>query len=202
MNMHYNLPTISEILSKANVQYAEGCYIYGSRVYGTSDIESDWDILLISNEVTEETEISDDRLDIHVIPSSTFKDWVGINSIKAIECLFAPKWAILKDFKCVFYFNESGYRHEISKTASNSWVKAKKKIEQGDYKIGIKSAFHCIRIVDFGIQLSENGYIDFNSCDDIWDDLMSKKWSYDELKIKYKPIYNRKMSRFRELCKK
>jgi hypothetical protein len=89
-------------------------------------------------------------------------------------------FAIIKKYPMNFIIKENSLRHNISHYSSNSYAKSKKKIQQGDYYLGIKSLFHSLRMVDFGIQVSKNNSINFQSCNHIWEDLISKKWEWEE----------------------
>ena len=200
-------PSLSEICEAVgkHPKLVKGCYVFGSRVYGTSDTYSDWDIILIANAPSPEVEHRIGNLNVHVVVPDKFKEWVRVNHIKAIECLFAPKWAQIKPFECEFVFKEDSFRHNISHTVSNSWVKARKKIENGDYYIGIKSLFHSLRIASFGQQFSSLGKIDFGSMNYIWAEIISrdvdKEWEWMELKEKYQTIRNSLLTEFRKTAR-
>lgn len=182
-------------------------YIFGSRVYGTNNNDSDWDIIMVANNSVESTEIKNGLFNIHVYTPDKFKkdlDWHRINNL---ECIFAPNYAILKEeinYRKDFKLDISKLRHASSHISSNSWVKAKKKITiSNEYHIGIKSLFHSIRIPMFSKQIIENGnIIDFKSANYIWFDLIKKRYNWDELENKYKPVRNKVNSEFRSVSYK
>lgn len=86
----------------------------------------------------------------------------------------------------------------FSRTASNSFVKCKKKLAQGDTYIGLKSMFHSIRILDFGIQLATTNSIKFDSCNEIYYNLMELH-NWQDVKQYAKPIYNQKHTEFKKV---
>lgn len=194
-------PTLNDIIKEAKVHPSrvKGCYIFGSRVYGTSSEISDWDVILVCNTSATERELKSDLYNIHIIIPAVFEKLIKDNHVKAIECLFAPDWAVLKKFPCEFKLKMDSLRHNYSHTVSNSWVKCKKKLEQGDYYIGVKSIFHSIRIADFGIQFVKTGGINYESMNWLWDEIKTKEWTWEELKEKYQPLRNSKMTEFRML---
>lgn len=202
--MNNYIPTFDEICVAVNKrpEFIKGCYIFGSRVYGTASENSDWDIILVANASSPDVEYNVDKFNIHIIVPDLFEKLVRDNHIKAIECLFAPEWAQLKPYPIEFVFKPDSFRHNISHTVSNSWVKSKKKLDQGDYYIGIKSIFHCLRIASFGIQFSMKREIKFDYCNIYWRELSEKEWTWDQLKEKYQPLRNALLSVFRENCKK
>ena len=93
--------------------------------------------------VSPETEIKTDRFNIHVLTPDRFQDGLDQHNIRNIECIMAPDWAKLQEnhnFKFELMLNR--LRHSVSHMNSNSWVKCRKKLQQGDYYVGIKSIWH------------------------------------------------------------
>jgi predicted nucleotidyltransferase len=181
--------------------------VFGSQVYDTANKDSDWDIIMVANNSVESTEIRKGLFNIHVYTPDKFKKDLEWHRINNLECIFAPDWSKLKEtiyYKKDFKLDIAKLRHATSHISSNSWVKAKKKITLSDeYHIGIKSLFHSIRIPDFSNQIIEFGYIkDFNSSNHIWYDLLTNRYNWDELEIKYKPVRNKIMSDFRSVSYK
>lgn len=199
-----NIPTFEEVYTAVgkHPKLIKGCYIFGSRVYGTASESSDWDIILVANAPSPDVEYNVGKFNIHIIVPDLFEKLVRDNHIKAIECIFAPQWAQLKPYPIEFVFKPDSFRHNVSHTVSNSWVKCKKKLEQGDYYIGIKSLFHSLRIAGFGIQFTMSREIKFDYYNIYWKELSEREWSWEELKEKYQPIKNAKMTVFRQYCKK
>src|SRR5690606_20681238 len=101
-----------------------------------------------------------------------------------------------------FKLDKSKLRRSISGTSSNSFVKCKKKLRQGDYYIGKKSLFHSLRILGFGIQIALTGkivnYSAYNHYLDMIMDKNTNDWS--EYQKVFKPIFNHKKSEFRRLA--
>jgi len=213
------IPTAEEIISASGLHPSRVfcIYIFGSRVYGTSGSNSDWDIIMVANNSVESTELPGLKrglYNIHVYTPKKFKEDLEWHRINNLECIFAPDWAKLKeDIKWDFKLDSSKLRHAISHISSNSWVKCKKKLEQGDYYIGIKSLFHSIRIPMFGVQIAKFGKIvDFSEANYIWDDLTFKdkpqylrdksQWTWSELDKKWRPVVNEVLTDFRKLASK
>lgn len=107
-------------------------------------------------------------------------------------------------------------RRKISAVCSNSWSKARKKLdipEEDDY-LGLKSLFHSIRILSYGIDIARDGKIDFRnilidgeniSCSNLWEQLQyeyEKGWRWKEFKAKYTPLQNNNATLFRLLAPK
>ena len=105
-------------------------------------------------------------------------------------------------------------RRRVSAICGNSWSKARKKLEipeEDDY-IALKSLFHSIRILSYGIDLAETGNIDFKNvlvngnkikCSELLKMIMSEYdsgWRWEEFKEKYTPIQNKNATEFRKIA--
>jgi len=174
-------------------------YLYGSRIYGTNKENSDYDYLIINKKINNQ-EIKHKIVNLHLYTEEHFQEILNEHKIVALEVYFYNN---INNF--IFNLDLQKLRKSISEKASNSWVKCKKKltVEQGEYYIGIKSLFHSIRIIEFGIQIAKYGEIkDYSSANYILEKLNSQYWTWDEINEYFKPIYNKKMSEFRELAPK
>lgn len=203
--------TIQEIFSPKNKIWefdfglADNVYAYGSRVYGTHKQHSDRDFIVVAN-------ISENKIDekdnVTLYNHLGFQQAIDEHEISVLECIFLPSKLVMK--KTVgfdFNLDLSKLRHSISKKASNSWVKCKKKLtvpEDFDAYIAKKSLFHSLRIISFGKQIAAWGRIRYyNSMNHLYDDIIyhpSCDWNF--YKEKYRPLYNQMMTEFRKLAPK
>ena len=197
---------LNEIISRAKLNEKDlvAVYCYGSRVYGTFNNESDYDFIIITSNKTQE-QFSDNLININFFTSEEHQSRLETHEISAIECQFAPADSILlekKKFK--FKLDKSKLRHSLSAKSSNSWVKAKKKLTVEDsynLNVGRKSLFHSFRVLDFGMQLANNGKIDFTSCNSLYKEIM-EHYEWSELFESFKQRYNEKCSEFRLVAPK
>ena len=141
---------------------------------------------------------------IHVYTPDKFKvdlEWHRINNL---ECIWTPDWAKLKEtIKYDFKLNLAKLRHATSHISSNSWVKCKKKLEQDDYHIGVKSLFHSLRIPMFATQVATSGRItDFSCANFIWNKIKSKRWTWEELDNEFRELRNEILTDFRKVAEK
>jgi len=189
------------------------CAIYplGSRVYGSHTPDSDHDYILVCWEYFDSQDIN-----VHVYTVNQFKQALLNHEIQALECYFLHEDLIIKlndtRHQQGFVLDKSKLRTSISTITSNSWVKGKKKlIIAGDYDpyLAIKSIFHSLRILDFGIQIATSGYIEnYGFVNFVLTDLkkLAEQYQRDELwnviDTKYRSMYNSKSSQFKGLCPK
>jgi len=179
-------------------------FLFGSRVYGTSNSKSDWDVIMIANNSVNSTELRKGLFNIHVYTPTKFQEDLDWHRINNLECIYAPDWAKLKeDKKFTFKFDVKKLRHATSHISSNSWVKCSKKIQFDEYHIGVKSLFHSIRIPMFATQIVKDGRItDFGCANWIWDEIKSKHWTWEELDSKFREVRNETLTRFRHITHK
>jgi len=185
-------PTLEKILDKSDIHplRAKAVYIFGSRVYGTDNWESDWDIKLIANGTVSNLEIRRGVYNIHIITPTDFQNLLYDHQPGALECYFSPDFAkIYENHKWEFELNPKALRHHYSRASSSSWVKAKRKLEYDEYYSAIKSLFHSMRIPLFGIQIAKYGEIkDFSCANHIWDEISSKNWNWIEIVERFMPL--------------
>jgi hypothetical protein len=183
-------------------------YQYGSRVYGCNTDASDYDFIAIQDGLETKSEIIIDNINITVYNNTEFEKEIEQHEISIFECLFLPADKIVKEER-KFEFNLSlpQLRKSISEKASNSFVKAKKKLivaEDFAPYIGKKSLFHSFRIILFGIQIAKYGKIvDYSAANHLYNEIVlneSNDWNY--YFNKYKQSHNELMTEFRKLAPK
>jgi len=208
-----HLKNILTILEKQKIKNEDilNIYIYGSRCYGTFNNNSDYDIEVVLKTNSHNNIEIKGFYNLHINSQINFINNLKLMKIHELECIFSKKEKILKqtiDFKSNLKINKKLLRKSVSSKSNNSYVKAKKKIilkEENNF-IGYKSLFHSLRILDFGTQIANNNkIIDFTSCNILWKEILNDYYnnlSYEELKLKYQPIYNEKKSIFKLSCPK
>lgn len=179
---------------------------YGSTVYSTMTDTSDRDYIGVSDSYTK-NEYNSLGGDITWYSHAMFQQLLDDHEISAIEAYFTnPLLGSNAGF--IFNLDKVKLRNAISKKASNSWVKAKKKItlpNELSY-IGIKSLFHSFRIYDFGYELATTGTLkNFKQSNYIWKEILDCKNDWDDWDLlfkKFKNRHNKLASKFREVCPK
>lgn len=186
------------------------CYRYGSRVYSTFTEHSDWDYIIVSNEVTNKIEgLASEDGSIHatVYSPAAFQEEIHQHEISVLECLFLPIEHVLKEqIKFPFQVDVIRLRHSVSAKASNSWVKAKKKLEvDKDYNplIARKSLFHVFRILCFGLQIAKEGRIlNYSEANFYWVEILTLPLEWEVWKERYQKKRNELETQFRLLASK
>lgn len=191
------MTTASELVSKKNLNDPL-ILPYGSRVYGTHSDKSDFDYIVVADNAVTGEELAYGDINLQFYSDTDFQSQLNQHKINVCEVYF---YSLPKKFK--FTLNLGNLRQEISAKASNSFVKAKKKIEkEKEYYVGWKSLFHSLRIFHFGIQIATHGkIIDFSEANHLWKEILEANcydWAY--FKQHYQPIYNNLATNFRKLA--
>lgn len=189
------------ILSDALNIYAYGSIVYGTYIDGISD--RDYIVIVPDDYPLENEQIEHKNCHYNIFHASQWQEKLNNNEVDALEVYFLPQEHILKEtikFKTIIV--PSKVREQFSRTASNSWVKCKKKLTvEKDYnpRVGKKSLWHSLRIINFGIQILCTGRIsDYDTLNYLYDEIVNNdlnQWEY--YYNKYKVLYNNMKSQFR-----
>jgi hypothetical protein len=205
----YTLEEIAKHL-KVPVGHIKNCYLYGSRVYSTHNSKSDYDYIIIMDEVDDKVDglaSSDGMLNATIYSVEAFVNDIKKHEISALECLFLSSDKVVKkEIDFTFNLDLTALRIAISSKVSNSWVKAKKKlIVAEDYNplVAKKSVFHVFRILNFGVQIAKTGKIyDYTAANDYWNDISKLPNDWNILKEVYQKQKNILESNFRLVAPK
>lgn len=198
---------------------------FGSTLYKTRTEKSDIDLICVvkSDEDIYTIYQSQDypelfdyykNVDLHIVSECTFQRLLNEHDIMALEVYYN----LLDLNKELFEFtlNLDTLRRKISAVVNNSWSKARKKLdipEESDY-IALKSLFHSLRILSYGINLAQDNKIDYlnvtldsveMTCKELWEDILNdynNGYRWKEFKEKYTPIQNANATKFRLLAPK
>ncbi|MDP2692817.1 MAG: nucleotidyltransferase domain-containing protein [bacterium] len=168
-------------LSKIHPSRVKAIYMFGSRVYGTNRPDSDYDIILVGSSMNEATELKGEKYNIHIHTPDKFKRDLYYHDVHSLECVYAPESAVIFETeKYPFKLDKSRLKKSFLSASHNSWLKAKNRIIDCDVDGGVKSAFHSIRILMFGIQIANSGRIDdFSAANHIWKSMDEFEESYE-----------------------
>lgn len=174
-------------------------YQYGSIVYGcaTPDSDTDYIVVVESDDDNLYYSVNEGDADYTVYSEKRFIKRIQEHHISALECIFqSDNDPYIKYFK----LNHEALRREISAVSSNSFVKCKKKMRDGEDYIGKKSMFHSLRILMFGIQIATHGKIvDYTCANTLLTTIMLCS-TWNTINAICKPKYNAMKSEFKLLA--
>lgn len=189
-------------------------YKFGSIVYESNDKDSDEDFIIIVNDLAKVNHVIKNDINIHVYSEEEYSQLLNNHEIQMLECYFLPVRHIIKEtYFPNFTLNLAKLRISISTISSNSFQKGKKKlIILGDYDLraGIKSAYHAIRILDYGIQIAlHKRIVNFTKMNYVLADIKKMHISgldhlnlWEAIDTKYRKLFNSKSSEFKALAPK
>jgi len=174
--------TLDTILSELKITgEVLAVFGYGSQIYGTATETSDHDFIIVmkgamlDNGAFKNNAISNEDYSIQgtVYSRGGFLDAINRYDIIALECLSLDdsqvvfkKWP----FK-VTTWNTKEMIKQVIRKASDSRHYANMASKNGDGEHAIKSMFHALRILQFGLQLKEHKkIIDFQACNNLYAD--------------------------------
>lgn len=171
-------------------------YEYGSTVYGTATKDSDIDyIAVVESDEDLLYGVRNEYCDYTVYSESMFIKAIKDHKASVLECIFQHD---NDEYRKYFELDTEKLRREFSAIASNSYVKCKKKLKDGEILIGLKSLFHSLRILDFGIQIAVIGKIvDYSRLNHYLHEIMEIGADWDKLHATFKPIHNNLKSNFK-----
>ncbi|MDS7057105.1 nucleotidyltransferase domain-containing protein [Klebsiella pneumoniae] len=174
-------------------------YPYGSRVYGTATSKSDYDFMAIAK--TKDTKLDYtfecDNVSVHVVSEHLFIKRIQEQHISYLECIFQNED---DEYQKYFTLDKEKLRRSISAISSNSFVKCKKKLKDGEDYIGRKSMFHSIRIIMKGIQIAEySKIVDYGCANHYLKSVMAME-DWETIQEYFQPLYNRLKTKFRLLA--
>jgi len=159
-------------------------YPYGSQVYGTATKDSDRDYIIVmkgamlDSGAFRDNAISNADWSVQGVVYSRggFKDAINNYEIGALECLsLDPSQVILDKWKFkVERWDEKAMIKAIIKKASDSRHLSNMQCKGGNKERGMKSMFHALRILHFGLQLKEHHKIvNFQECNGMYEEFMA-----------------------------
>lgn len=182
-------------------------FAHGSQVYGTAGTASDRDHEVIVGDDwdrEEQAEVSDvpDVRQYTFIRLSRWLVEAKSCSVLFCECAFLPaNLSVTPVIPDGWVPDAERVRRQFSRTSSNSWVKAKKKLILPDaYNpyVAKKSLWHSLRILMFGTQILEHGAIvDYGEANPLFDDVMGMPDDWDAIDARFRGLRNELRSRFR-----
>ena len=178
-------------------------YNYGSTVYGTNGINSDQDyIVIVKSEDDKETvnKFFQDNADLNIYTLEEWNEKKLNMDVDYLECMFIRPCSYEGELDLTVELDYDKVNESIAHTASNSWVKCKKKltVEKDCERIGRKSMWHSLRILMFGIQIMLLGKItDYSCANFLYEDIVNGEHNWAYLKEKYQPVYNNLHSQFK-----
>ena len=190
----------------------KGIYIYGSRLFGSINDNSDLDYCVVvkDNDLYKDYwQVETPDLDLHILTETEYQKKLNECDDMAMSMYF-QRYPIMK-YDVNFKVDLPTLRKSISSKANNSFVKFKKKLlVEADYDVraSIKSLFHSIRLLDFGTHIAHPNLCAFDQdChgENIeWIEKVFKDTNnnWEEIHKIFKPLFNEYATGFKQVAPK
>lgn len=169
-------------------------FSFGSRVYGNYSDLSDYDFILIYNNIQPIQQVVNDKYTFNITTKEMFQKDLNEHKPYALECFFLDSQKVLlnpaKNFN--FSLNYEKLRSAFEQKADNEFLLFRERFNSGDFIRGKKCLFHSIRILLFGLQIKKYGkIIDYSQANFIWENIKSSNnLHYGYYESKYFPIFH------------
>ena len=194
-------------------------YLFGSKLYGLTNNKSDEDYLIVFNTNSEKDEYikNTNNKDEECWTWQEFKSKLESHDLKALEVYYANVGNVgthlfINCEEYQFRLDLQQLRRAVSAVVSNAHVKAKKKFKDQEVYIGLKSYYHCIRILTMYNYLAKHRTFNpsnfKNELDYVYNDIVVQSQSKNpedlwfELESKYKYMLKSLQHTFRSYCPK
>lgn len=176
--------TIDEVLTTVGINPASVtiAHVQGSRLYGVEGQESDWDLVIVSNEINtyqfKEASIDGNDFDIHAYHPTKFQEHLDYHNMRELESIYHPANFRLTD---VIEFNTTIDVNRLISTvkyeSDSLWNIAKSMLDNGaDPYPALKRYWHSFRFLIFAKQILDEGSItDFSEANYLYDSIVGSK---------------------------
>jgi predicted nucleotidyltransferase len=183
----YTRQSLEQLLSDElfDISHLLNVYLFGSRLHGTANEQSDYDIICVMEDGYEKNEkhtlekrktalIQSDKADVIVYSKKYFVDRLRQFSIIEFMCLWLPKeyrwkesFSLVNELSNHSTLDLAKFRSSISLQARNKWAMAKNMItEYNDQQQNAKQLYqakkviaHSLRIFFLAVQIAKCGKI-------------------------------------------
>lgn len=182
-------------------------YCYGSRVFGTSHINSDWDLVAAYEDPALHNVHVNQAVDMSVFSRAMFQEKINKHDDKILTCLFMPPEFVIIQPKEKWHFELDVEKlwTVFSKKAAYHWKRGKhffvKQPKRDDcFYVAKKELVHSLRTLDFGIQIAKYGKIqNMQTMISEYHRMMSSpSTSWKEYEDEWRPVYDVLFSDFRK----
>lgn len=179
-------------------------YLNGSRLFGTSQKDSDWDFIAVYDSKYPGTELESDKLDVRIMSKGLFQKWLDRCQNMAIECLFLPEEFVIQQPQELWKKNYSQEQlvEAFMEMAANKWKNAKRTFANSHksnvrFRSDKKRIHHALRILDFAFQLRTFGRIEnYQPMVEVFASLMKNpSTNWEDYEKEWGPFYNQLRTR-------
>ena len=139
-------------------------YLVGSHMWGTCHSRSDWDLVIITAHTTSPKPLNTHKgnIEAFILSREQFCELVKDHSMQVLLVLWLPKECILLEQfnpRSTFSFNQESLVKSLEHSRDRDMRIAEKHFVKGDLMKSKKVLIHCLRYLELGSQVRENGNV-------------------------------------------
>ena len=142
--LYKQVETISQKL-KLNSSSIKNLYLIGSRLWGTANDKSDWDVMIVlDSDKASKSSMHNSEIDATVYSQKEFLERLNKHEFLCVIAINLPedwKWKEQIEFKKNFVLNKKILSASVIEEADRDWKIARKKIEKKQLDAGKKVFF-------------------------------------------------------------
>ena len=181
-------PTLQRVFRTLKLRDSDvlNTYLVGSHMWGTCHKHSDWDVVVIVQHPATPKPVNAHTANIEafILSREHFLQSVKDHLMQVLLVLWLPKECVLLerfDPRVSFRFNREALVMSLEHSRERDMRIAEKHFRKGDPAKAKKVLLHCLRYLELGTQLRENGnvtdYAAASSCQAVIFDCPAETWS-------------------------
>lgn len=195
----HNIPSVGHILGAFSLQDSNvlNIYIVGSHLWETCRSSSDWDLVIVVNELLSVKPLNHHKgnIEAFIISKKDYVEQINKHSFQLLLTVWLPRIFVVKELfdpRTVFCLSLESLISALSQHKERDFRIAQKHFLKDNRSKARKILIHCIRYVDLGVQVKTGGQItDYTSTNTYREEILDnhcKEWS--ELLATVSPIFD------------
>lgn len=201
--------TAGEVLSELNLEESKvlNIYQFGSRVYGTNNDKSDFDVAIVFDGYfpAKKNTLTYGKFDVNFFSLKEFTELMEQHKMNILENVFAPRANVLLekvDFRAMFKLDKVKLKDTLKFTVEECITTANRLWDEGVFMKAKKKVFHAIRFTVLATQIARHGTIqNISEANGVFRDLMKARMNTrEEFQKFYNPILSQAVNAFKSAC--
>lgn len=177
--------SIEEVFVGINVNSAsvQAAHVQGSRLYGVDDVNSDWDLAIISTDETShtirETTAGGVDFDVHVYSQEEFQSRLDSHDMRKLEFIYHPdNVKLINNKEFTVDIDKNKLIERVKFESDDLWSRGRVILETGSREpyIALKDFWHSFRFLIFAEQILKDGSItDFSAANSLYESIINSK---------------------------
>lgn len=160
------IPYVGHILRAFSLKDPDvlNIYVVGSHLWETCHSSSDWDLVIVVNEISSVKPLNHHKgnIEAFILSKEQYVEQLNKHSLQLLLTLWLPKVLVIKELfnpRTAFHLSIESLVSAINQHRERDFRIARKHFIKEDRNKAKKILLHCIRYIDLGIQMKTAGQI-------------------------------------------